>query len=123
MERAYRAHEAASRTNRNDCGRLLLVYAAECGLKAAIMKRVNATDTSKIPTEKQIGHDLRGGLKELRAPAALRVNDTRTTQPEAQEIPPKRLHEAFRYGVGLDQSQRTEGELEAILVWLGEELQ
>ncbi|MEW6220961.1 MAG: hypothetical protein AB1634_15720 [Thermodesulfobacteriota bacterium] len=123
LERAHREHAwvaqelpppAASR-------HLLLVYAVECGLKAALMRRERAADTRQLGVRNH-GHDLRAFVKELRLPRQYVLSSTRTRQDEPQPVEPRQLHEAFRYGIRLDGEERIQEELDRIMSWLRREL-
>jgi hypothetical protein len=124
LEHAYRSHKALSACASHPVSRshhLLLVYAIECGLKAAVMRRQRAEDTEQLGLL-NYGHDLREFLKHLRAPAQLRVSDAHTGQSKSQTLQPKQIHEALRYGVGLRQEERVMTELKDVLAWLAGEL-
>jgi hypothetical protein len=97
------------------------VYAAECGLKALIMRNANVDDTSRLAIERQIGHDIREGLKQLRA-GHLDVRNTTTKQKNPQTVLPKHLHETFRYAIHISNETDVIGDLQAIIDWLKERL-
>lgn len=109
-----------------DCGSppeaLLLVYALESGMKSAIMTERSADHTSQLPMIEEIGHDLRECLKALRAPAKLTIRATSTRQRLRQVVSPTNLHQAFRYGVELEDRDGIVDDLQAVRKWLMERL-
>jgi hypothetical protein len=127
LERAFRWH-------RDHCGnastaplRLLLCYAVECGTKALLMKTYRVESYSELPTDARIVHDFPKGLLVLRAPVPLhqisKITVTTThNQPPQQNVPPKDLHQAFRYGIPIDVATPITAELQNILGWLKERL-
>lgn len=124
LEHAYRSHKALSACASHSVSRshhLLLVYAIECGLKAAVMRRRRAEDTEQLGSL-NYGHDVREFLKHLRAPAHLRLSNSHTNQSKPQTLQPKQIHEALRYGIVLRQEERVVTELQAVLAWLAGEL-
>ncbi|WP_326551743.1 hypothetical protein [Micromonospora sp. NBC_01813] len=101
---------------------LLRFYAVECGLKAAALRRRNLQRTDQLPGD-LLSHDLRRLAKELRlTPAAYqRLVDCRRVAAANAIHPPvavPQLHEAWRYGAGLDAS--SERSCVAGLVSLGQ---
>ncbi|WBB95955.1 MULTISPECIES: hypothetical protein [unclassified Solwaraspora] len=85
---------------------LLQFYAVECGLKAAALRRRNLQRTDQLPSD-LLSHDLRRLAKELRlTPAAYqRLVDCKRVAVANAPAPPvavAQLHEAWRYGAGLD---------------------
>jgi len=99
---------------------LLLIYALECGMKSVIMTQRSADHTSQVALIEEIGHDLRECLKALRAPAILRIRNTKTKQKAVQDVMPRNLHQAFRYGVDIEDRNKVIEDLQAIREWLEE---
>ena len=110
----------------NACGsspkHLLLAYAAECGLKALILKERNLDSTEFLPEDASVGHDLRLALFLLHAPPNLTIRDTATQQRRPRGVHPKALHEAFRYAITVDAEAVIVGELNVVLQWVLERL-
>lgn len=87
----------------------MLFYSAECGLKAEVLTRIGARDTSQLPRHLRT-HDLRDLAKELRLSAQAQQalltcrrkgagqGPVRPNNPVAAQS----LHEAWRYGAELD---------------------
>jgi hypothetical protein len=76
MQRAWRDNYSGSSSAphpKTNAHRLLLFYAVECGLKALIMKRQNASSTDLVPEIYKLGHDLNKLLDHLRAGGGLRL--------------------------------------------------
>jgi hypothetical protein len=101
---------------------LTLVYAAECGIKAVLMKERKADTYADLAEGDRIGHDLRRGLKRLGWPGKLSRNYT-TKQKDPQNVSHERLHEAFRYGVELANEDAIVLELEDVISWVKERLE
>jgi hypothetical protein len=90
---------------------LMLFYAAECGLKAEILVRERARDTSALPEDLR-NHDLRSLAKALGLPPAVAQAVQRCRRVmlgslgEAGQrhewVGPAELHQAWRYGADLD---------------------
>ncbi|CAL9296206.1 hypothetical protein SUDANB25_02599 [Streptomyces sp. SudanB25_2051] len=89
----------------------MLFYAAECGLKAEILVRERARDTSALPEDLR-NHDLRSLAKALGLPPAVAQAVQRCRRVmlgslgEAGQrhewVGPAELHQAWRYGADLD---------------------
>lgn len=100
---------------------LVLFYAIECGLKTIIMHSIRAEDTTEVGDDYSIGHDIRLGLKLLRAPPELVLANVSTAENDRrQPVTPDLLHQVFRYHIPLATSdvQLLEGQLRAVLEWL-----
>jgi hypothetical protein len=105
-----RGEETVTRGDLATAG-LMLFYAAECGLKAEILDRARARDTTALPKDLRT-HDLRSLSKALGLPpaAAQAVERCRRIMQgslgEAGQrngwVGPSELHEAWRYGADLD---------------------
>jgi hypothetical protein len=122
FERGYIANTRTAGAGLNAPERLLLFYGLECGLKAQIMKERRAEITSELPLIREIGHDLRECLKALHAPADLTLRAARTIQKKQQLVPNSLLHQAFRYGIELDDSAGVVAELQKVRRWLIERM-
>jgi HEPN domain-containing protein len=102
---------------------LLRVYAVECGLKAALMRRQKIRDTSELDRT----HDLRALAKRLRLPpgqvAHLR-RDPVLKSDANRKVHPSELHEVWRYGAALGDGDQKKMEelLGRLLEWLEGEL-
>lgn len=103
---------------------LLLVYAAECGLKAALMKRSNIRDTSSLDEDFRT-HSLRKLAKELRLPASISVSSLRCGEKNDRKsfVEDHELHQAWRYGRDLrtDDEARANEVLTSLLDWCDKE--
>jgi hypothetical protein len=87
-------------------------------MKALIMKERHADHTSELPLIAQIGHDLRECLKTLRAPANLVVSTTKTKQRTTQTVTNPLLHQAYRYGIEIEDNAKIVAELKKVQEWL-----
>ncbi|RDG38582.1 hypothetical protein [Streptomyces corynorhini] len=107
QERLLRRGDEAEKGGDRTTAGLLLFYSAECGLKAGILRRRKARDTSQLPERT---HDLRDLAKELRLPVSVQAavmackrREKDTSVPGAdQPVAAKDLHQAWRYGADLD---------------------
>lgn len=120
MERAFRTHCSYHGLNNSSSHRLLLVYAVECGLKALIMQDRRVNDTQGLAPDYDISHDLREGLKLVRAPRVLAIRRTITKQKNPQNVFPKELHQAFRYGIHIEDEPGVVDDLKKVVAWLKE---
>lgn len=118
LDRAYAANLKAFGSSSGSPASLLLFYGLECGLKALIMKERGADITSALTLIAQIGHDLRECLKALGAPATLKLSSTKTRQRKVQTVSNPMLHQAFRYGVELENNAEIIAELKKVHEWL-----
>lgn len=100
---------------------LLLIYAAECGLKAAVMRRSSIRDTASLPEHIGTTHSLRTLAKELRLPASIQVSSLRCAAKRAgaPHVEDDQLHQAWRYGRDLkaEDEARAIGVLHEVLEW------
>lgn len=83
-------------------GSLLLFYAAECGLKAAWIRRNNLRNTSQFDASAQPNprHDLILLVKNLKLPAAMaNAKAGFRLKRDGTAVDTAALHEAWRYGV------------------------
>lgn len=102
-DRLARQGESAEQAGESAVGGLLLFYAAECGLKAEVLRWVlQREDTSALPGDLRT-HNLRRLAKELRlqdpgpGPEPLRCH----RHKDGTWIESHELHEAWRYGAEL----------------------
>jgi hypothetical protein len=132
LRRAYRElSELATPTPgtaRKNPQRLLLFYAVECGLKAALLKRQQRRlfDGDDIANT---GHNLRKILKELKVGANLSLPENLMLQPVNQPQTPRHgdisiLHQAWRYGgeCVTPTDRDCENQLQEVLSWIQGEL-
>ena len=96
-----------------DC--LLEFYAAECGLKAAFLRRRKLLSTGSLSPElKERGHDLVAWAKDLRLPATLmQVKPQVKLRRDGTSIAIRTAHQAWRYGIQLSADDET-----ALRKWL-----
>lgn len=111
---------------------LLLFYAAECGLKALVLKNDNHSLSEESPIISEAGHDLRGLMRYLRIDGQFRL-------PRHLSLPPirrtgknkkergaslKDLNQVWRYGGKLNPKIKNEiqEELKRLNDWLKERL-
>lgn len=96
---------------------LLLFYAAECGLKAERLRQTNSRSTASL----DYGHDLRRLAKDLRLPPSTisRLANCRSNRDNNRRIAFRDLHEAWRYGMTLDEGDEKEAlfSLQELLRW------
>ena len=105
LTRAWRnLHLASRQLPRGNAHRLLLVYAMECGLKAAWLKREGRTLFGAADIART-GHDLNEVLKSLHLGAKLHpvfhlsdVKDERRNAISRKHNRIDALHQAWRYG-------------------------
>ena len=106
---------------------LLLFYAAECGLKAAWLKRNRLRSTSQLSStlNASIGHDLMLWAKKLALPAALASATGRfRLKRENSALETAAAHQAWRYGVEILAADETVlvNWLQALCQWAKGEL-
>jgi hypothetical protein len=118
MLKVYRVHKVHSGACNSASLRLILAYAVECGLKVLLMSHYKVTQYSDLPVEAQIGHDIRTGLKQLRATETIRFVRTNHGQDPQQDVPPANLHQAFRYGIPLTLTNEVTEDLQRVLAWI-----
>jgi len=110
LNNAFKANYNASlptESTTSNAQRLLLFYAIECGLKAAILKQTRRSITVEMPSIGEAGHDLKKLMKQLKIdgqfklPRELKLNDVslKTRAPKTQRKAPfKDLNQIWRYG-------------------------
>jgi len=131
LTNAWRNAQAASKVEkRTNPHRLLLFYAAECGLKAVYLKQQNCEILDDL-VGKQVQHDLNRVLTILRVGAEYFL----PTQMSLSQIAVKggqqqrpcqagTLNQVWRYGgvlIGVTDTQ-VEKQLEKINEWIGKEI-
>jgi hypothetical protein len=87
------------------------------------MSQHKVSQYSALPADAQIGHDIRAGLKQLRAVATVRVVKTNHGQDPQEEVHPADLHQAFRYGIPLISTSDVTEDLKRVVVWIETRLQ
>ena len=72
----------------------------------------------------QIGHDLLAGLTLLRASKRLTLRAVKTQhhRPPQEEVPARTYHQAFRYGIPVEQADDVVTDLRSVLRWIKERL-
>lgn len=132
LTRAWkRAREAANKLPRSNAHRLLLFYAAECGLKATYLKRQNQDLLDSFIGE-ALKHNLNRVLDRLNVGAQLKLPDDLQLQSlrgkdgamMARHCSCGDLNQVWRYGGELVQPQDSEIEiqLEKINEWIAKEI-
>ena len=123
--RKLKASHARLRNEAKSCkgtpSYLLLFYATECGLKHKLLKFNHFEDTSQLDP-KDLNHNLHGLVKKLKIPSGsiLPLPSLRPKRPNGSQIDHADAHQAWRYGIDLnedDQKQFIQW-LEAICGWL-----
>ena len=104
-----------------------MFYAAECGLKAAWLKRNRLRSTSQLSStlNASIGHDLMLWAKKLALPAALASATGRfRLKRENSALETAAAHQAWRYGVEILAADETVlvNWLQALCQWAKGEL-
>ena len=112
LERAFRTPLAESLTPPSR--HLLLFYAVECGLKAALLRRKKFRTTAQFDQGRNPRHDLMLLAKDLRLPATTIGKPVRfqlRRDNTSHEV--KYAHQAWRYGVALRATDE-----DAVVSWL-----
>ena len=124
MEKSHRIHRTSSNAGSSASQKLLLVYAVECGLKALLMHEHRVDTYSDLPEAAKINHDLREALKQLRAPASMRVRTvtTRHQRNPQETVHPNELHQTFRYGIPIADETDVIADLNSVAEWIKERL-
>ncbi len=108
---------AASKDVDNASKGLLLFYAAECGLKAVYMSRnnlhlVSDKNATAIRAANEFGHQLDQLIRELKIrPDTLSHTPGRVTLKDGRPLAVNQIHEAWRYGGAISES-------DAVVAWL-----
>lgn len=100
---------------------LLLMYSAECGLKAKLLDERRLHHSSKLE-EDDLTHDVDALLGKLNASSS-RIGGV--TDKQKKRIATKDIHQALRYGhdIGNSAKNQLKIRLENILNWIEEVLQ
>ena len=105
---------------------LLKFYSVESGLKAIFLAQRNLLNTDQIPEPilKAEGHNLIHWIKELRLPASVAGPVTLHLKRDGTILPLGRAHEAWRYGVVIQEADQSaiEAFLERVHAWIKENL-
>ncbi|WP_418155385.1 hypothetical protein [Actinoalloteichus caeruleus] len=114
--------EAAESIKESPPAHLLRYYAAECGLKHALLRRRNGRTTDDLPPQQrkgESGHDLRSLAKELRLADADYRELRACRRHGSGSVRHHELHEAWRYGVRLDaeEERRAVAALDRLVQW------
>ncbi|MFD9941911.1 hypothetical protein ACFWYW_25455 [Nonomuraea sp. NPDC059023] len=120
------AHQqAAEHLSEGSPAAVLLFYGAECGLKAALLGRLNLRSTAQLP-EHLRSHDLQKLAKELRLPPHLcaRMQHCASHNMAKVKVEFRDLHQAWRYGHALrkEHEQEALAVLRDLLDWCQQEL-
>lgn len=103
--------------DQRDVACLLLFYAAECGLKAELLRRTGSRDSASL----ERSHDLRSLARALNVPHSVMIGltDCRARRDVNQRVPIRELHEAWRYGARLDPSDEKKAlvALRSLISW------
>lgn len=107
--------------------KLLWFYAVECGLKYAVLRRRGLRSTGDLDADLR-SHDLARLAKELciskRDIAEIRACGRSGGTFDGRPVPARALHEAWRYGIRLDEKDEKNAEdaLENLIDWCRKEL-
>jgi hypothetical protein len=87
---------------------LLLFYAVECGLKAAVLGKRgrNARSTADLPSELR-SHDLRRLAKELKLAGSVLPSRCQRCHDAQTAVNHQEMHQAWRYGALLEATDET----------------
>ncbi|MFV2009589.1 MULTISPECIES: hypothetical protein [unclassified Micromonospora] len=128
LANSYARLRDAADNNPGTVSHLLRFYSVECGLKAVALRRTNLQRTDQLP-DYLLSHDLRRLAAHFRLNAAeyQQLVDCRRAasgQLAAAPVTVPRLHEAWRYGAGLDpkDEQRCVAGLTSLGNWCRKEL-
>jgi len=140
FDRAFRKHKSCYEFLRGSQGHeasrcLLLVYAAECGLKSKILRDKGIHTYSKLrmnPSTEHEGihlleghhHDLAWLMRRAKCGGGFRLCRISIANSDTQ-VEPGRYHEFFRYGLeprGHDEVVTLEKTLTGLVAWLDREL-
>lgn len=103
---------------------LLKFYAAECGLKAVLVRQLRVQTIAQVEGYKN--HDIRFFMKKLRMSAihVSNIRSCRTTHNPASVVEVPELHQAWRYGQDLhsgDEAATLDG-IDSLHDWLNARL-
>jgi len=121
LEGAFFRHKTfGSSMDPTDSHLLLLLYAAECGLKRLLLKQRSLHSTERLD-EDDLTHDLDELLRKLGSPERFGICPA---EPGPVSVHPERLHEVLRYGGRLQRERRAEivSRAFSVLAWIEEAL-
>lgn len=124
---AFNRHSAAARSLiSTDSQLLLLIYAAECGLKCICLAALNVHTTARLEEDDRaeiLHHDIDRLLSRVRAPSALRLGGC--PDANAAHVRSADLHQALRYGIALEPQnrQRVVASVQEVIKWADERMQ
>ena len=111
--------------------RLILFYSVECGLKYYLLDKIIKKNTTQdLENHREYnnpdGHDIRNLIKFARLGdhANFQLNSY-NSQKTRRRIEPKELHQIWRYGIEIDDSDyenKSEKTLQNVAVWLKERI-
>ena len=129
LQKAFRHHKNSSEECTAPSSYLLLFYAVECGLKSVYLYRNNLNTTDDIrDTALRQSHDLVNWVEKLNlSPSMTRVNIDFHLKRDRHPRPSwqiARAHEAWRYGVVIDQNDETQlvNWLKQVAQWIEENI-
>jgi hypothetical protein len=128
LRQAFYSHLRAAQGGSECSFRLLLFYAAECGLKRVWLRRNNLQTTTHISDRSlwgKDGHNLARWIKELRLPASIaQPAPSFRLAKEAKSWDVEKAHQAWRYGVRMQNDDETilVTWLEQLCQWVKEEM-
>lgn len=119
LKKSFEIHWKNGLKENNQSYYLLKFYSIECGLKSMYIHKYDRSHSMSSEEIPDLRHKLDQWVKELNIPASQinqppRFRIRRGGQAEPQRDI-ERAHEAWRYGVGIDQDDET-----ALLKWLEE---
>ncbi|WP_328604227.1 hypothetical protein OG943_29725 [Amycolatopsis sp. NBC_00345] len=123
LERSLQLHRSKAKELGDGAGaNLLLFYAIECGLKAALLRRTSGRSTADLDPSLRT-HDLRKLARELKIDGGLARRLTPCRSRETGQVHHHELHEAWRYGANLDREQEglAVAALQALGAWCDQE--
>lgn len=131
LQKAFTRHSRlynslASEFSTESPAKMVLFYAAECGLKACYLHRNRLPPTASLPAS-LYAHDLISLLKDLRVPASMiagRMTDFRNRADPTKKYPHYEVHLAWRYAVDIqsDDDAAFVADLKALQAYAMEEL-
>lgn len=123
LDKAFRRHKTSGDGDlANDSKLLLLVYAAECGLKRVLLERRNQKSTARLADD-DLTHDLNHLLRRLGEPPKFPSIQIDRLDGRAEQVSVDRLHEALRYGVRLIDREKIAKVVRELLAWIEEDPQ
>lgn len=126
LKKAFWHHKNSSEDCTSPSSYLLLFYAVECGLKSVYLYRTNLKTTDDIPDKLRQSHNLINWAEEMGLPPSIASANTsfhlKKDRRRSWEI--RRAHEAWRYGVVIDQNDETQlvNWLKQVAQWIEENI-